>query len=154
MSALAKFAVGVGAAALGAAMYRPKRDPKGNMTSVEGKTVLVTGASQVGFARTLFRVSSHPHIFLQHLVSGGREPPTQLPALHPELLNFASQGLGKIFANKAVDGRAGHVILWDVDQNGLTKTCDELRLKGGKVRGQLSTPRNKMLQVRRCAYGS
>ena len=100
MSAFAKFGVAVGAAALGAAMYRPKRDPKGNMSSVEGKTVLVTGASQ---------------------------------------------GLGKLFATKAVEGKAGLVILWDVDQKGLTKTCEELRSKGGKVCG-LPTPQNNMLE--------
>jgi hypothetical protein len=97
MSALARFGIVVGTAALGISMYRPKREPRGKMETVAGKTVLVTGAAQ---------------------------------------------GLGRLFATKAVDEKAGHVILWDVDRKGLTKTKEDLTNRGGKVRQNIHSIRH------------
>ena len=49
------------------------------------------------------------------------------------LITGGAQGLGKLFAQKAVSEKARAVILWDVNEKGLQATADELKNAGGKV---------------------
>ena len=49
------------------------------------------------------------------------------------LITGAAMGMGKIYAQLAVNGGAAAVILWDVNQAELDKTAAELKAQGGKV---------------------
>ncbi len=49
------------------------------------------------------------------------------------LITGAAMGMGKIYAQLAVNGGAAAVILWDVNQAELEKTAAELKAQGGKV---------------------
>lgn len=46
------------------------------------------------------------------------------------LVTGAAMGLGKLFATKAVEQEAAHVILWDVDESALKDTAAELEAHG------------------------
>ena len=43
-------------------------------------------------------------------------------------------GLGKLFATNAVREGAATVILWDANENALSKTAEELEAAGGNIR--------------------
>ncbi|GAB2479393.1 SDR family oxidoreductase [Jatrophihabitans fulvus] len=49
------------------------------------------------------------------------------------LITGAAQGLGKLFAQRAVAERAAHVVLWDVNESTLKQTVAELEAEGGTV---------------------
>jgi len=51
------------------------------------------------------------------------------------LVTGAAMGLGKLFATKAVQERAATVVLWDVNEQALVETVEELQAAGGSVRG-------------------
>ncbi len=50
------------------------------------------------------------------------------------LVTGAAQGLGQRFAARAVDEKAAHVVLWDVNEAKLKDTAAELEARGGSVR--------------------
>ena len=49
------------------------------------------------------------------------------------LITGGARGMGKLVARRAIERRAGRVILWDIDGPGLATTADELRDLGGSV---------------------
>lgn len=49
------------------------------------------------------------------------------------LITGGAQGLGKLFAEKAVSEKAWKVILWDINEKGLKATAEELNKAGGNV---------------------
>ena len=49
------------------------------------------------------------------------------------LVTGAAQGLGKLFATRAVDEQASDVVLWDVNESALKDTAAELEARGGTV---------------------
>lgn len=51
------------------------------------------------------------------------------------LVTGAAMGLGKLFATKAVQERAATVVLWDVNEQALVETVEELQAAGGTVHG-------------------
>ena len=50
------------------------------------------------------------------------------------LITGAAMGLGKLFATNAVKEGAATVILWDANENALSKTAEELEAAGGNIR--------------------
>lgn len=53
------------------------------------------------------------------------------------LITGAAMGMGKIYAQMAVQEGAAAVILWDINAAGLDQTATELRAAGGKVHTQV-----------------
>jgi NAD(P)-dependent dehydrogenase (short-subunit alcohol dehydrogenase family) len=51
------------------------------------------------------------------------------------LITGAAMGLGKLFAQKAVDEKARTVVVWDVDEDALGQTVAGLEAAGGVVHG-------------------
>lgn len=51
------------------------------------------------------------------------------------LVTGAAMGLGKLFANTAVDEGAANVVLWDINEGALKDTTAELEAVGGTVHG-------------------
>jgi all-trans-retinol dehydrogenase (NAD+) len=49
------------------------------------------------------------------------------------LITGAAMGMGKLYAQLAVQERAGAVVLWDINQQALDETVAELEASGGKV---------------------
>ena len=49
------------------------------------------------------------------------------------LVTGAAMGLGKLFATTAVQEKAAHVVLWDVNEGALKDTAAELEAQGGTV---------------------
>jgi all-trans-retinol dehydrogenase (NAD+) len=49
------------------------------------------------------------------------------------LVTGAAMGLGKLFAQTAVDEEAGKVVLWDINESALKDTAAELEADGGNV---------------------
>jgi all-trans-retinol dehydrogenase (NAD+) len=49
------------------------------------------------------------------------------------LVTGAAMGLGKLFATKAVEEGAAHVVLWDINESALKDTAAELEVEGGTV---------------------
>jgi len=49
------------------------------------------------------------------------------------LITGAAMGMGKMYAQLAVDEGAAAVILWDLNENALKETAEELRASGGTV---------------------
>jgi short-subunit dehydrogenase len=49
------------------------------------------------------------------------------------LITGAAMGMGKIYAQLAVEEGAAAVVLWDINQQALEATANELRSRGGKV---------------------
>jgi len=49
------------------------------------------------------------------------------------LVTGGARGMGKLFARRSIERGAGRVILWDVDEQALAATADELRRAGGSV---------------------
>jgi len=49
------------------------------------------------------------------------------------LITGGARGMGKLVARRAIQRRAGRVILWDIDGPGLAATADELRDLGGTI---------------------
>jgi all-trans-retinol dehydrogenase (NAD+) len=50
------------------------------------------------------------------------------------LITGGAMGLGKLFAERAVAEGAASVVLWDVNEQALKSTADQLEAAGGKVR--------------------
>ncbi|MFZ0161710.1 MAG: SDR family NAD(P)-dependent oxidoreductase [Kineosporiaceae bacterium] len=53
------------------------------------------------------------------------------------LVTGAAMGLGKLFAQKAVDEKARTVVVWDIDEKALGQTVAELEAAGGVVHGDV-----------------
>ena len=49
------------------------------------------------------------------------------------LITGAARGLGRLFAARAVEEGAAAVVLWDIDEDALLETAEELRAAGGDV---------------------
>jgi short-subunit dehydrogenase len=49
------------------------------------------------------------------------------------LVTGAAMGLGRLFATKAVEEGAAHVVLWDVNESALKETAAELEALGGDI---------------------
>ncbi|HUP91657.1 MAG TPA: SDR family NAD(P)-dependent oxidoreductase [Solimonas sp.] len=49
------------------------------------------------------------------------------------LITGAAMGMGKIYAQRAVEENAGAVVLWDINEPALNATVAELKAKGGNV---------------------
>ncbi len=49
------------------------------------------------------------------------------------LVTGAAMGMGKLFAQLAVDEQAAAVVVWDINEAALNATAQELRARGGKV---------------------
>lgn len=49
------------------------------------------------------------------------------------LVTGAAMGMGKMYAQRAVAENAAHVVLWDINEDALAATADELRAAGGTV---------------------
>jgi NAD(P)-dependent dehydrogenase (short-subunit alcohol dehydrogenase family) len=50
------------------------------------------------------------------------------------LVTGAAMGMGKLYAQRAVDEGAAAVVLWDIDEQALAATARELEARGGRVR--------------------
>ncbi len=53
------------------------------------------------------------------------------------LITGAAMGLGKLFAARAVEDGAASVVLWDVNEDALNETLEELAAAGGTVHGYI-----------------
>ena len=53
------------------------------------------------------------------------------------LITGAAMGLGRLFAERAVAEGAAAVVLWDVNEQALVQTADELQAAGGSVYGYI-----------------
>ena len=54
------------------------------------------------------------------------------------LVTGAAMGLGKLFATKAVEENAACVVLWDVNEQALVETVEELQAAGTPVNVNLA----------------
>ncbi len=53
------------------------------------------------------------------------------------LITGAAMGLGRLFAERAVEDGAAAVVLWDINEQALVETADALQAAGGKVYGYI-----------------
>jgi NAD(P)-dependent dehydrogenase (short-subunit alcohol dehydrogenase family) len=51
------------------------------------------------------------------------------------LVTGAAMGLGRLFAARAVEDGAAAVVVWDINEEALNETMDELRAAGGTIHG-------------------
>ncbi|MGH8711616.1 MAG: SDR family NAD(P)-dependent oxidoreductase, partial [Burkholderiales bacterium] len=53
------------------------------------------------------------------------------------LITGAAMGMGKLYAQLAVNEGAGTIVLWDINAAELEKTVAELKAKGGNVKSYI-----------------